>query len=140
MARSTFGSYRPAPNVSAATTAYPSIAARSNGGTSRAEIAASARTRLFASRIGTRSTRSTGIAASIRSAIASPSGIVSRMGLIESLITKSTNPRILESLDLGSLESSIPESLESSILNLERSTRRIIACVASPAEGSRFSD
>src|SRR2546428_386685 len=69
--RSVTGLNFPARNVSRATTAYPSIAARSESGTSMGERTSSADTRWRASRIGTVSFRSIGRTGSIAIRIAS---------------------------------------------------------------------
>src|SRR3954451_6802582 len=80
--RSRAGVDRDAPSVSAAITAYPSIADRANGGTSIGEVTSAAATRPPASSSGTRSMRAIGRTDASNRRRASSSEIVEVKGLI----------------------------------------------------------
>src|SRR5262252_662246 len=80
--RSRAGAVFDAPLVSAATTAYPSIADRANGGTSIGDTTSAAATRPAAASSGTRSTRVIGRTEASSRRRASSSVIVDANGLI----------------------------------------------------------
>src|SRR2546425_10644717 len=80
--RSRAGAERDAADVSRDATAYPSIAARANGGTSYADVTSRTLTRPVASPSGRRSVREIGATASFKMRRASSSGIVEVNGRI----------------------------------------------------------
>src|SRR6266702_2753135 len=80
--RSRAGVARDAPLVSAAMTAYPSMADRANGGTSMGELTSAAATRPAAAARLTHSVRAIGAAAASRRRRASTSDIVDVKGRI----------------------------------------------------------